>query len=318
MFSSILLFLLTISGSVVSTVDSLEQIETLSRQKYTKRQFAEIEKALACKDYKIRVMSYNMLFNLFEEKKEEENWWKNRFSRVVDLIEETAPDILGVQELYDEQVTDLLSKLGDEYVFVSRDPKIGETNGIFFKKNRFRLLDRAIWNTPHESQIHISDHLTTIVLQDCKTGKIFSVMNTHFAFTDIETRERQAEFAGRLASQQKIPVIFTGDLNTFAARPELYKMPFFDGDYVNKVLNHFCLHDARELSLLGHVGPLSTFTNEETDTVAFKGTGTPGIFVDHIYLSKGITVLVHAVEPAKVDGHFPSDHMPVFADLLIN
>ena len=50
----------------------------------------------------------------------------------------------------------------------------------------------------------------------------------------------------------------------------------------------------------------------------FKGTGTPGIILDYIYVSKKITVLTHAVELGTVDGHFPSDHMPVLIDFLIN
>jgi len=317
MFTHLLLLLLTVSGSVAPIVEGLEQIETLQKQKYTKRQFTEIEKALEKKEQKIRLMSYNILFDLFDERWGEENRWKNRSTRVLELIKEISPDILGVQELYKNQLKDLLSQLGESYAFVSRDPLIGETNGIFYRKDRFTCIDQLIWDTPHVSQIHISDHLTDITLLDSKTDRSFSVLNAHFAFTDINTRESQAEFAGKLALSKKNPVLFMGDLNIFPARPELYKLPFFDGDYIHRVLSGYGLKEAREWSLLGHVGPLATFTNEEKDTLPFKGTGTPGIFTDHLYVSPGVTVIVHAIEPALVDGHFPSDHMPVFADILI-
>jgi endonuclease/exonuclease/phosphatase family metal-dependent hydrolase len=62
---------------------------------------------------------------------------------------------------------------------------------------------------------------------------------------------------------------------------------------------------------------MSTFTNEGQDPAAFKGVGTPGVFLDHIFVTKDLTVLVHAVQPVKVDGCFPSDHMPIVVDLIV-
>jgi endonuclease/exonuclease/phosphatase family metal-dependent hydrolase len=78
------------------------------------------------------------------------------------------------------------------------------------------------------------------------------------------------------------------------------------------------LRDAKDLYILDHLGPISTFSNAPDDVVAFKGTGTPGVFLDHIYVSKDITVLIHAVQPGKVNGDFPSDHLPVLIDFIID
>ena len=64
--------------------------------------------------------------------------------------------------------------------------------------------------------------------------------------------------------------------------------------------------------------PISTFTNNQTSVQPFQGTGTPDIILDHIYVSEKVTVLTHAVEHGTVDGHFPSDHMPVLIDFLVN
>jgi endonuclease/exonuclease/phosphatase family metal-dependent hydrolase len=77
------------------------------------------------------------------------------------------------------------------------------------------------------------------------------------------------------------------------------------------------LIDARTISLLGHFGPLGTFTNRPGDGVPFKGTGTPGVFLDHIFVSKDIAVIAHAVEPVTFNNLFPSDHMPLFIDFII-
>ena len=69
---------------------------------------------------------------------------------------------------------------------------------------------------------------------------------------------------------------------------------------------------------MGHLGPIVTFTNSPENGVPFKGTGTPGIFLDHILVSKGLSVLIHAVQPGTVGGYFPSDHMPVLIDFVVD
>lgn len=109
-----------------------------------------------------------------------------------------------------------------------------------------------------------------------------------------------------------------GDLNTFPNRIDLDRLPFLDGDYIHRILTQTILHDARDVSLLGHLGPISTFTNNPPDIQKFQGTGTPGVFLDHIYVSKEITVLIHATQPVTVGGGYPSDHMPVFIDFTLN
>jgi endonuclease/exonuclease/phosphatase family metal-dependent hydrolase len=159
-----------------------------------------------------------------------------------------------------------------------------------------------------------------VELKDLKTDKTIYVFNTHMPLSNIEKREANAHkisqiiepFAGQMA------VIFTGDLNTFPGRLDLTDLPFYDGDYIHRILSKGSLKNSHYESLLGHFGPISTFTNNSTDVKPFQGTGTPGIILDYIYVSEKITVLTHAVEQGTVDGHFPSDHMPVLIDFLIN
>jgi len=78
------------------------------------------------------------------------------------------------------------------------------------------------------------------------------------------------------------------------------------------------LKNAESCSLVGHFGPISTFTNSSTGTTPFQGTGTPGVVLDYIYASDKVIILTHATEPGTVDGHFPSDHMPVIVDFIID
>ena len=77
------------------------------------------------------------------------------------------------------------------------------------------------------------------------------------------------------------------------------------------------LKDAMGRALVGQVGPIATFTNAPEGKIPFKGLGTPDVILDHIYVSKEIIPLLHAIQPATVDGHFPSDHMPVLVDCIV-
>ncbi len=99
-----------------------------------------------------------------------------------------------------------------------------------------------------------------------------------------------------------VSLVFTGDLNTFPNRPDLKGLPFYDGDYTQALIKKGLFFDARKRSILGHIGPCGTFTNKEGFPDPFQGTGTPGIFLDHIYVSRDVTVLIHAVNPATENG----------------
>lgn len=308
-----------VDDSVILLMEKYESLENLVPAKYSKKQFSEIRCNLMQKDKKIRVASYNVLFPLYDHNLAPENRWPSRLPRVAEMIEEISADILGVQELYGSQLEELLPKISPDYVFFSHPCKDGEMNGIFYKKRRFELVGSMVWYMRETASDSSSETLTMVELCDKKTNKTFFVFNAHFAFSNIEKRQFQAEFVAKKVAlySKRYPVIFMGDLNTFPSRLDLQKFPAYDGDYVHKTLTEGGLCDAKERSLLGHLGPISTFTNEGEDSTPFKGKGTPGVFLDHIYVTKGIKVLMHAVQSGKVEGHFPSDHMPVVVDFLI-
>jgi endonuclease/exonuclease/phosphatase family metal-dependent hydrolase len=320
---SLALFTITlgygVENSIIPLMEKFECVENLPWAKYSANQAAEILNALKDKESKIRLATYNMLFPLYDHNLDQVNRWPCRLPRIVEMVQEMRPDILCVQELYDSQVKDLMAILGKEFEFYAKPCADGEQNGIFYKKERFKVLDSHVWYMTPTPKIPSSETLTLLKLKDRKTGESIAIFNTHFAFSNINKREFQARFAADVIEKyaEKMPVIFTGDLNTFAHRLDLGKLPFYDGDYVHRILTSGSLRNSIDLSVLGHLGPISTFTNVNQDPIAFQGTGTPGVFLDHIYASSGITVLMHAVEPGTVEGHFPSDHMPVVMDFLV-
>jgi len=299
-----------VENSVIPVMERFECIENLPSQKFTKQQFSEISNALEKKEEMIRLVTYNMLFNLYDHNLDEENRWPNRLPRIVALIHEMRPDIINTQELYPTQVQDIVNLMGKEFSFFSgQKDEDGESYGIFYRTDRFELLS---------SQIDYP--LSMVQLKDLKTDKIIHVFNTHMPLSNIERREANAHKIAQVIEPfaEQMAVIFTGDLNTFPGRLDLTDLPFYDGDYIHRILSKGSLKNSHHESLLGHFGPISTFTNNSTDVKPFQGTGTPGIILDYIYVSEKVTVLTHAIEQGTVDGHFPSDHMPVLIDFLIN
>lgn len=314
--SVLLLFVLTIfcsyaaENSIIPLMEQFESLQNLPSQKMTKNQMYEIASALAQRDTKIRLVTYNMLFDLYDHNLEEENRWPNRLPRIAHLISEMAPDIISTQELYPNQVMDLSTLLEKDFAFfVGQKDDDGESYGIFYRKDRFELVSSRVISP-----------LSMVELKDLKTAKIVYVFNTHMPLSNIEKREAHARKIVQIIKPfaKKSAAIFTGDLNTFPERFDLTKLPFYDGDYIHRILSKGPLKNSKDRSLLGHFGPISTFTNLDPDIHPFKGTGTPGIVLDYIYVSPRITVLTHATEPATVEGHFPSDHMPVLIDFLID
>lgn len=300
----------TVENSTISLVERMECIENIPCNKLTKNQLGEITSSLKKRDEKIRVVTYNMLFNIKDDTLAKEHRWPNRLPRILELIEAMQPDIISTQELYPSQVDDIVEQLRDEFAFF---PGMGTENaesyGIFYRKDRFE---------PIKCQFIYP--VAFLQLKDRKTDKVLSLFNTHMPYSNIEKREAHAEMIVKMIQPiaQEMPTIFTGDLNTFPIRLDLTGLPFYDGDHIHRIFAKSGLRNSHELSLLGHFGPIGSFTNRDPDIAPFRGTGTPGIILDYIYVSPDtIRVLAHAIEQATVNGHYPSDHLPVVTDLLI-
>lgn len=308
-----------IEHSIIPLIDKYENIENLPLQKFSTRQSAEIQSALKLKEEKIRVATYNVLFNVRDENLSFVNRWPQRLPRLCELLDEMQPDILSVQELFKDQLEDLLPYIGNTYAYFSRVSEDEELNCIFYRKDRFKVLHSKILYMTETPTIPSYEVLTILQLQDLKTKRCVAIFNAHMSLKTANIREFQAHFiAQEMETYSKfMPVVLTGDLNTFAARLDLENLPFYDGDYIHRILTQGKLKNSKEVSILGHLGPISTFTNGPDSSTPFRGTGTPGIFLDHIYVSTGIQVLIHAVQPGKVNGHYPSDHLPVLIDMII-
>lgn len=311
---------LSYEDSIIPQMEKWEKIENLSAAKYSKEQFQEICWAVNHSSEFIRAASFNVLFNRYDEDLQKAHRWPNRFSRVVNVLKGLKADIIGLQELDPGQAADFLPQFSQEYEFFVKDNRDGELNGILYRRERFELVEGKIWYMTPTPEVVSRETLTMARLRDRLTGKEVAVFNAHLAFAKIEKRHFQAKFVASIIASyaQSMAVLFMGDMNTFPHRLDLEKLPFYDGDYVQKIIkNRAHLREARQEAILGHIGPLSSYTNHDEEAIPFTGTGTAGVYLDHIFVSAYVNVVLHAIEPARVGGNFPSDHMPVVIDFLI-
>lgn len=278
----------------------------LNPKKYSNSQMEEI--ASAQERPSIRIATYNMLFDYYDAALDPINRWPQRLPRIVELVTHVNADVIGIQELTPHQMKSLLEKLPDYDFFA--DFTRSEPDGILIKKDRFIWMEGQIWDLEGKP-------FTMVRLKDKITGSEFAAFNIHLSFSGIEKRELQVKKILEIAQTFQCPILIMGDMNTFPNRPDLEKLPFLDGDHINRLFTSTILEDSFNKAVLGHIGPLSTFTNNGIDIVPFQGVGTPGVILDHIFVSDQVTVLLHATEKATVDQCYPSDHLPVVVDIVL-
>ncbi len=328
-----------VTHSILPTIEKAERLD-LKRSMLTQRHWKRLQKAKDKIDQKLRVMSYNMLFTVYENKLPKEHHWVKRKDRVAELVHHVAADLICPQELLQKQVEDLMERVGSDYHFIGyrstdgiayRDrakanprKKSWELNGFFFRKDRLELLEERVWwlsKTPDYPSFAPGSKaprtLTMGKFLDKVTGDSFYAFNTHLTFGKIENREFEAELIkGIIGDYDDLPCLFAGDLNAFPLRPDMNSLPFWDGDSLLELLTENNLNRSDLYPLLGHIGPLSTYTNaKQGDVRPFQGIGVPGVILDHVLINSKFQALIHGVEAARVGGHFPSDHMPVIVDL---
>lgn len=318
-----------VDNSIIPIMDYYHNFKHIEAKKYSKTQFEAIVEALKLKEAAFRVVSYNMLFDRYDHLLAKPYRWKARLPRLLDIIDDMHADIICFQELYPKQIEELLEEVSDEYGFVGKIPGTGaepsEVNGILYRKERFQNQSFSIHYISETPLVISSDPYSneprTLVeanFVDRKTLKEISVFCTQIAFGSADSREYAANFIARHLEPicQKKACLLAGDFNSFAPHVDDPHVPFFDGNFMLKIITSKSLKNARDASLIGTVGPISTYTNRPGAILPFQGTGTPGIVLDHIFVAGNLGVLIAAIQPAQVDGMYASDHLPVIADCV--
>lgn len=293
-------------------------------------QASHVDEVVQAIDGTLRVMSFNMLFNKPWAEKDlaRENRWIKRGPRVIEYLKMALPDVIGSQELQKDQIDMLMDKLGCFYAYygVGTDGQDqGDIAAIFYRKDRLELLEGSTFFysatpcVPSKGPFRSRNTFTVCRFADLKTGQECVMINTHLAYGNIERRLYEARLLRDFVQglDPCLPVIVTGDFNTFPNRPDL-ELPFYDGIAIMRVIEEGCLEDALERAVLGHVGPISSTNFSSEKRRAFENEGSAGVILDHIFVNDEVEVVRHGIDPAQVNGHYPSDHFPVIADVLMH
>lgn len=255
-----------------------------------------------------RVMSYNIRYNNPDD---EAHAWPHRVDRVASTILFNNTDIVGVQEALKGQLEDLSASLpGYAWIGVGRDDgaEAGEYTAIFYKEDRFSLLDSdTFWlsKTPEVPGSKDWDAALTRIatwghFQDTASGTSLYVFNTHFDHRGSEARTQSAALIAQRATDiaGDTPLVVTGDFNFTPNTP----------GYATLTEK---LTDALHATIEPHHGPTSTIYR------GFEVTHEPGRRIDYIFTNDALDVHQHATLSDNWEGAFASDHLAVIATLQL-
>ncbi|CAF0897289.1 unnamed protein product [Rotaria sordida] len=256
-----------------------------------------------------RLMTYNIRCDTIFDGK---NQWHRRKNRVINLIRHYSPDLLGVQEPVPQQMTDLqteLSNYGSYGVGRNDGRDSGEFCSIFYCHDRFELNDKGtFWlsegpDTPGTKgwDAVFPRICSWVKLKDRLTNKEIYYFNTHFDHEGRIARQQSARLI--LARIEQIagpstPTILTGDFNS---GPE--------SDAYRTIIANTNIQDAKLSTESPHSGPHGTWCTFDVK----HGIGDR---IDYIFItSSHFKVLKHAHLTDSENKVYPSDHLPVLAEL---
>jgi len=249
----------------------------------------------------LRVGSFNVRHAALDD---DERWERYRRDAVAGAIRVYRPDVVGVQEAGPEQLASIAEPTPG-YEWVGAGERAGEYNPIGYRPDRIALETQDVFwlaETPDEPTAGWDaafPRVTTVArFRDRQTDDRFALFNTHFDHQGETAGCESAQLLRARVADESVPAVLVGDLNCTPDGDPYRLLTETDGP----------LRDARRVSARGHHGPDVTFTG--------YGPLDDGRRLDYVLVTESIEVVQHAVG-ADVDGEgrFPSDHLPLVADL---
>jgi endonuclease/exonuclease/phosphatase family metal-dependent hydrolase len=256
----------------------------------------------------LKVITYNLRVDFGGDG---ENNWEFRRDFLAAQIAFYNPDFIGTQEGKAHQLQ-YLDRVLPEHTFIglSRDNSKteGEFSAIFFNQQKFKLIEEStFWlsETPEKKSKGWDAAYERIctygLFEDRKTNKRFYIFNTHLDHIGEVARTNSAKLIiGKIKTinTKNLPVIFTGDFNSEPTSAAYQTIVGY-------------LNDSKLVSKTAPFGPSGTFNG-------FKFHEPVTLLIDYIFTSKdNIEVRKHAVLSDSKDCRYPSDHLPVYAELQL-
>lgn len=251
----------------------------------------------------LKVMSYNIRVG---KAKDNDNSWQYRQRASIEMIEDIAPDVFGLQECLDFQRAYLEENLPDYAgVGVGRDDgsQAGEQMCIFYNKKNVKLVK---WGTfwlsetpevPSKSWDAAYPRTATwALLKDTRNGKKFYFVNTHLDHKGAEARAKGLSLiVDRIKSinPEGYPMVLLGDFNVTPDDP--------------------CLK-----SLVGSMNSARDTAPITDHQITFNGWGNPDhdAPIDYIYWKGFERASKFRVVTEEYGRKYVSDHYPIISTLV--
>lgn len=256
----------------------------------------------------LSVMTFNMRYDNPEDG---QNNWRFRRERIAGVIKAQEVDVLGTQELLSNQFDDLSGLLtGYQGVGVGRldGAESGEYCAVFFRKDRFTLLDSGTFWLSETPEVVGSlgwdgacERIATWVVLRDRDGRELFFIDTHLDHVGQVARDEGVSLLMKRIETLSggRPVILTGDFNSEPG-----------SSVVAHVQKDGVLRDAKAIAQQ-RSGTDWSFS----DFGQIPEAERP--LLDYIFVSGDIEAVRYEVLPDIFDGGYVSDHAPVMAVVKI-
>ena len=256
----------------------------------------------------LRVMTFNIRYGSADDG---ENAWPHRRDIVMRMIESTSPDVVGLQECLAFQADYLVGKLPHyRWLGVGREADGGgEHMAVLYRASAFSPIRTGnFWLSERPDEpgsrswgAACSRMVTWVEFRHIATGTRSLWYNTHFDHVSEEARTASARMLADTIARSGggMEVVVTGDFNAPAGFAEPWR-----------ILTGSGLRDA-----------WLTAASRHGSAVTYNGFGPPDregeSRIDWILLSPRIEVRHCESVEYNEGGRYPSDHLPVVADLQL-
>ena len=180
----------------------------------------------------IKVMSFNMRTQV---KEDGVNQFRARKDRILSMLEQEDPDIIGFQEVTDEMRAWLRMALGGKYTVIGcgrMEDYTGESVAIALRNGDFELISLIpFWlsDTPDVPGSRYEDAEQSrwprisvfATVKHIDTDEPFCVLNTHLDHMGARARYLGMKQNAEYISKEKNAFIYMGDMNASPEKPEI-------------------------------------------------------------------------------------------------
>ena len=251
------------------------------------------------------ILSYNIKY---DDTMDKENNWSLRKKRLLNLLKDYNPSIIGIQEGLINQVNYIDTYL-EKYKYIGAGRDDGKTKGefcaIYFDTTFYEVLEHStFWlsETPDLVSVGWDAALERVctygLFVSIYSGEKFLVLNTHFDHIGTVARIKSSELILnkiKEINKNSLPVVLMGDFNSI---PESEPIKIIEQDMI----------DGLRISLKNLQGPQGTFNGFDLSNPISKR-------IDYIFTKNFQVLYYRHIDDRLENNNYISDHLPVMAVL---